>query len=109
VYQIDQDGNGKVHVFTATSRSAPAYYLHEVSSFSGATWSKPVSLGKAVLDNQFAVALDVTGSGLVLGTGTARGYPVLAGQDVSFTLASSKIAEGDTNADHAPRGCLISR
>jgi hypothetical protein len=93
-YVVDQDGNGLVHVFTDTSRSAQAFHLYEVSSFSGTTWSKAVNLGNAVQDSEFAAALDVTGSGLVLGTGTARGYPVLASQGVSFTLASSKIAEG---------------
>jgi len=84
-----------VHVFTEDSRSASVYHLYEVSSFSGVTWSAPVDLGDAVQDNSFAVALDSTGSGLVLGTGPAYGYPVLASQSVSFSLASSKIAEGD--------------
>jgi hypothetical protein len=93
-YAIDQDPNGMVHVFTDTSRSSPAYHLFEVSSFSGATWSKPLDLGNAVRDNQFAAALDATGSGLVLGTEAADGYPVLASQDVSFTLASSTITAG---------------
>jgi hypothetical protein len=79
VYAIDQDGNGMVHVFTDDSRSASAYHLYEVSSVSGATWSKAVNLGDAVKDNSFAVALDSTGSGLVLGTGAAAyGYPVPA-------------------------------
>jgi hypothetical protein len=95
VYAIDQDGNGMVHVFTDDSRSAPIYDLYEVSSFSGATWSNAVDLGDAVQDGSFAVALDSTGSGLVLGTGPAYGYPVLASQSVSFSLASSKIAEGN--------------
>jgi hypothetical protein len=94
-YVIDQDGNGMVHVFSSDSRSVPIYDLYEVSSFSGATWSAPVDLGDAVQDNSFAVALDSTGSGLVLGTGAAYGYPVLASQSVSFSLASSKIAKGD--------------
>jgi hypothetical protein len=93
-YVIDQDGNGMVHVFTEDSRSSPTYHLFEVSSFSGATWSKPVDLGNAVQDGQFAVAVDSTGSGLVLGTGPAYGYPVLAPQSVSFSLKSSKIAVG---------------
>jgi hypothetical protein len=81
-YVIDQDGNGMVHVFTDDSRSTPSYHLFEVSSFSGATWSKPVDLGNAIHDDQFAAALDVTGSGLVLGTaagsGPAWGFPVPA-------------------------------
>jgi hypothetical protein len=94
-YVIDQDGNGMVHVFTEDSRSASIYHLYEVSSFSGVTWSTPVDLGDAVQDNSFAVALDSTGSGLVLGTGPAYGYPVLASQSVSFRLASSKIAKGN--------------
>jgi hypothetical protein len=93
-YTIDQDGNGMVHVFTDDSRSAPTYHLFEVSSFSGTTWSKAVNLGSAVQDNAFAVAVDSAGSGLVLGTGAAFGYPVLAPQDVSFSLASSKITVG---------------
>ena len=82
-FAIDQDGNGKVHVFTVTSRSVPSYHLFEVSSFSGVTWSKAVDLGNAVQNDQFAAALSATGSGLVLGTsagsGPAFGYPVPAG------------------------------
>ena len=65
-----------------------------MSSFSGTSWSAPVNLGDAVQDNQFGVALDSTGSGLVLGTSPAFGYPVLASQSATFSLASSKIAEG---------------
>jgi hypothetical protein len=94
-YLIDQDGNGMVHVFTQDSRSAPPYHLFEVSSFSGTTWSKAVDLGNAVQDNQFAVALDATGSGLVLGTGPAAwGHPVLAPQSATFSLTPSTIAVG---------------
>jgi hypothetical protein len=93
-YAIDQDGNGLVHVFTDDSRSHPSYHLFEVSSFSGATWSTAVNLGNAVQDHAFAAALDTAGSGLVLGTSPAFGYPVLAPQDVSFSLAASKIAVG---------------
>jgi hypothetical protein len=93
-YAIDQDGNGKVHVFTDDSRSPESYHLYEVSSFSGTSWSAPVNLGDAVQDSEFGVALDSTGSGLVLGTSPAFGYPVLASQSATFSLASSKIAEG---------------
>jgi hypothetical protein len=93
-YAIDQDGNGVVHVFTDTSRSAPTYHLFEVSSLSGATWSTPVDLGDAVQVNLFGVALDTTGSGLVLGTSPAWGYPVLASQTASLSLAASKITVG---------------
>ena len=97
-YAIDQDGNGMLHVFSDDSRSAPAYHLYEVSSVSGATWSKAVDLGNAVKDSSFAVALDSTGSGLVLGTGAgtgpAYGYPVPASQSVSFSLASSRSRRG---------------
>jgi hypothetical protein len=93
-YTVDQDPNGMVHVFTEDSRSAQTYHLYEVSSFSGATWSKAVDLGNAVQDGEFAAALDATGSGLVLGTGPAWGYPVLASQDVSFSLKPSKITAG---------------
>jgi hypothetical protein len=95
-YLIDQDGNGMVHVFTQDSRSTPIYHLFEVSSFSGATWTRAVDLGRSVLDNQFAVALDSTGSGLVLGTGPAWGYPVLAPQSAMFGVAPSAIAVGGT-------------
>lgn len=96
VYAIDQAG-GKVHVFTQDSRSMPSYQLHEVSSATGTSWNGPVNLGGSVQDNVFGVALDGTGAGLVLGTGPAAwGYPVLASQSVSFSLASDKIAKGGT-------------
>jgi hypothetical protein len=93
-YAIDQDGNGMVHVFTDTSRSTPEYHLFEVSSFSGTTWSAPVDLGNAIQNDLFAAGLDSNGSGLVLGTGPAWGYPVLASQTASLSLAASKIAVG---------------
>jgi hypothetical protein len=93
-YAIDQDGNGLVHVFTDDSRSHPSYHLFEVTSFSGTTWSTPLNLGNAVQSSGLGTALDIAGSGLVLGTSPAFGYPVLAPQDVSFSLAPSKIAVG---------------
>jgi hypothetical protein len=93
-YVIDQDSNGMVHVFTSDSRSTQTYHLYEVSSFSGTTWSTPVDLGDAVQDGQFAVALDHSGSGLVLGTGAAYGYPVLAPQTVSLSLSPTSIKVG---------------
>jgi hypothetical protein len=93
-YTVDQDPSGMVHVFTQTSRSAPIFHLFEVSTSTGVTWSKAVDLGNSVQDNEFAAALDSTGSGLVLGTGPAWGYPVLASQSVSFSLARSAIMTG---------------
>ncbi len=45
----------------------------------------------------FAAGLDRSGSGLVLGTpGTAIGYPVLARQDITFTLSKSSVKKGRT-------------
>jgi hypothetical protein len=95
-YTIDQDPSGMVHVFTQTSRSAPIYHLYEVSTSTGATWSKAVDLGNSIQDGDFAAALDATGSGLVLGTGPAWGYPVLASQGVSFSLTPPSIMKGQT-------------
>lgn len=53
-----------------------------------------MNLGNAVQNHTLGVALDSTGSGLALGTSPAFGYPVLAPQDVTFSLAASQIAVG---------------
>lgn len=91
-FGIDQDPARTVHVF---ADRAAAYDLIEYSSSSGSHWTKPVNLGNAIADTFFSAALDSHGSGLVLGTGgPGRGYPVLASQRVTFSLASSTIARG---------------
>jgi hypothetical protein len=97
-FTVDQDPRGIVHVFTERARSAPPYYLFEVSTSTGASWTSPVDLGNAIDSNAFGVALDSAGSGLVVGTASgepAWGYPVLAAQGASFSLKSSTIKRGN--------------
>jgi hypothetical protein len=89
-----------VHVFTDDSRSAPSYHLYEVSSFSGATWSKPVNLGSAVQDNSFAAAgrqveLQVEKSGLWYTTATTS---EVAGGDFKFTVKGTAAGTFDYRA-----------
>jgi hypothetical protein len=93
-FAIDQDPAGVTHVFGSRGLASKTYHLLEYSTTNGSHWTGPVDLGKAVQSNSFAVALDKQGSGLVLGTGPAWGYPVLAGQSVSFTLKSDRIGKG---------------
>lgn len=93
-FGIDQDPSGKVHVFSETTHSARIYHLIEESTSSGASWSGPVDLGNAISSTSFSAALDARGSGIVLGTDPAIGYPVLATQGISFTLKSSRIKKG---------------
>ena len=93
-FAIDTDPSGRVHVFNESTHLAVTYDLYEESTSTGATWSAPVNLGNAVDSTYFGVALDRNGSGLVLGTGPAIGYPVLAAQNVSFTLSKSSISKG---------------
>ena len=95
-FTIDQDPSGRVHVFSETTHSARIYHLIEESTSNGTRWSGPVDLGNAIVDDAFGAALDNRGTGIVLGNGPARGYPVLASQGISFTLKSSKIRRGRT-------------
>ena len=81
-FTIDQDPSGRVHVFNESTHLARAYHLYEVSTSTGARWTRPADLGNAIQDNSFAAGLDGNGSGLVLGTSPAWGYPVPA-QNVS--------------------------
>jgi hypothetical protein len=92
-FTIDQDPSGVAHVFSARA-AVLTYGLIEESTSTGSRWSSPIDLGDAVQSNFFAAGLDSNGSGLVLGIGPAWGYPVLAGQSVSFTLKSSSIKKG---------------
>jgi hypothetical protein len=93
-FTLDQDPSGRVHVFNESTHYPRIYNLYEVSTSTGAHWSGAVDLGDAIQSNEFAAALDARGSGLVLGTSPAWGYPVLATQSVSFKLKASTIARG---------------
>ena len=96
-FTVDQDPGGTVHVFNESTHLARTYDLYEETTSTGAHWDSPVDLGDAVDSTGFAVGLDRSGSGLVLGTpGTAIGYPVLARQDVTFTLSKSSVKKGRT-------------
>ena len=79
-FTIDQDPSGRVHVFNESTHLAHPDHLYEVSTSTGARWTRPVDLGNAIADNFFTAGLDRNGSGLVLGTNPAWGYPVLAAQ-----------------------------
>jgi hypothetical protein len=93
-YSLVTDPSGRVHVFNESTHLAPIYNLFEESTSTGASWSAPVDLGNAIDYKYFAAALDRNGSGLVLGTNPAEGFPVLATQGVSFTLSKSSVKKG---------------
>lgn len=96
-YAVNQDPGGTVHVFNESTHLSRTYDLYEQTSTTGARWDSPVDLGDAINSTGFAVALDRSGSGLVLGTpGTAKGFPVLARQDITFTLSKSTVRKGRT-------------
>ncbi len=96
-FAVDQDPGGTVHVFNESTHLARTYGLYEQTTTTGASWDSPVDLGDAVGSTGFAVALDRSGSGLVLGTpGQATGFPVLARQDITFTLSKSTVHKGRT-------------
>jgi hypothetical protein len=99
-FAVDQDARGRVFVFSSRGLASRAYHLIEVSTRNGSRWSRPIDLGNAVRNNGFAAGLDSRGSGLVLGTDPAWGYPVLAPQTVTFTLKSSKISKGHRTTGH---------
>jgi len=98
-FGVDQDPSGSVHVFSSRG-FVRGYHLLEVSTSNGSHWSRPVDLGNAIVSNAFAAALDSRGSGLVLGTPPAWGYPVLASQHVSFSLKASTIKKGHRTTGH---------
>jgi DNA-binding LacI/PurR family transcriptional regulator len=91
---MDTDPSGRVHVFDESTHLSPLYDLFEESTSTGASWSAPANLGNAIDYVYFAAALDANGSGLVLGTYPAEGFPVLAPQGVSFTLSRSSVVQG---------------
>jgi hypothetical protein len=93
-FAIDQDPSGEVHVFSESTHYSPDYDLEEVSTAAGRTWSSAVNHGDAAASDYFAVALDSRGTGLVLGTEPAWGFPVLGGQKVSLKLKSARIGKG---------------
>jgi hypothetical protein len=93
-FTADQDSSGKVFVFSERAFSPITYDLYERSTWTGATWTGAVALGPAIQDGTFNVGLDANGSGLVLGTYPAWGFPVLAPQGVSLSLKASTIALG---------------
>ena len=96
-FYVSGDPSGRVHVFS--ERAAAGYELTEVTTSTGASWSGALKLGDAVASDSFSAALDSSGTGLVMGTGpaaAATGYPLLAGQGVSFALKSASIAKGKT-------------
>jgi hypothetical protein len=90
-FAIDQDPRGKVFVFSERADAPVIYGLYDVSTWTGATWSGAVYLGYAGQDNTFAAGLDSNGTGLVLGTAPAWGYPVLAPQSASLSLKAPTI------------------
>jgi hypothetical protein len=93
-FAVDQDPSGAVHVFSDRGLAHPAYDLLEYTTSNGTKWDAPVDLGHAIQSTAFSAGLDSHGSGLVLGTQPAWGYPVLGTQSVSFSLKSSNIKKG---------------
>jgi hypothetical protein len=93
-FGVDQDPSGRAHVFSESTHLSRDYDLYEQSSSTGARWSGPLNLGNAIDASSFAVALDARGSGLVLGTSPAVGFPVLGSQSVSFALKHSSVRAG---------------
>ncbi len=92
-FAVYQDASGAVHVFSDRGL-AVIYHLLERTTTSGAHWSGPANLGDAIDSNTFSAALDRHGTGLVVGTSPAWGYPVLDSQSVSFSLKSSSVRKG---------------
>jgi hypothetical protein len=109
-FGIGQDPSGAVHVF---ADRAAAYNLIEVSTSNGTRWSGQVDLGYAISSTSFSAALDSRGSGLVLGTAPAWGYPVLAAQGITLRLKLSRIRRGHSTTGSgrgfpAAKGRLVS-
>ncbi len=72
---VNQDPRGRVHVFAILASAN--YHLLEVStSDGGASWTKAVNLGNGINSIYLSAAIAGNGSGMVLGTNPAWGYPV---------------------------------
>ena len=95
-FVADKDPSGTVHVFSDRVHAAQPYQLLEYTTSNGSRWAGPVDLGdtKLLSSDVFAATLDSRGSGLVVGTEPAVGYPVLAAQPVTFNLTPSRIRKG---------------
>ena len=94
---LDTDPRGQVHVFTTRASAPVSYALYMQSSWTGASWSRPVNLGNAITSDYLGSALDSIGSGVVVGTNDHEPtwiYPVLAPQGVTFGLKKSTIGKG---------------
>ena len=74
-FTVNQDPSGRVHVFSERGL-VRTYHLLEVSTSTGASWTRPTDLGNAIKSIWFSAALNSKGRGLVLGTTPAFGYPV---------------------------------
>ena len=74
-FTMNQDPSGRVHVFSERGL-VRTYHLLEVSTSTGASWTRPTDLGNAIKSIWFSAALNSRGRGLVLGTSPALGYPV---------------------------------
>lgn len=76
-YALNQDPSGRIHVFSSLGL-VRTYHLLEVSTSTGASWTRPTDLGSAIRSIWFSAAISSRGRGLVLGTSTspAIGYPV---------------------------------
>jgi hypothetical protein len=90
-YILDQDSRGITHVFTVLA--GDGYALEEESSSTGATWTGRQALTTDTPSSTWDIALDATGSGIILGTTPGiqskpivTAYPVLAQQSLSFAL-----------------------
>lgn len=95
-FVVDQDPSGTVHVFCDRAHAAVPYQLAEYTTSNGSRWAGPVDLGdtRGLTSDVFAASLDSRGSGLVIGTEPAVGYPVLAAQSVTFSLRPKAIKKG---------------
>jgi hypothetical protein len=74
-FTMNQDPSGRVHVFSERGL-VRTYHLMEVSTSTGASWTRPTDLGHAIKSIWFSAAVNSHGRGLVLGTNPALGYPV---------------------------------
>ncbi len=94
LFTVNQDPSGAVHVFAIRGLGSPIYHVIERTTRNGSSWSGPVDLGNGIQSTIISAAIDSGGSGLILGTDPAWGYPVLGPQSVTFSLKSSSIRAG---------------
>ena len=94
-FSVTSDPAGRAHVFAETGRNL--YNLYPVVTADGVPWGARQFLGNAIASNGFSAAIDSSGTGILLGTGSSSAasvFPILNSQRVAIALKQRSIKHG---------------